>query len=215
MELEMSTNREYMDTSFWRTLFPETAWKELRPEQYGQVFQRLMDAGPLNSEAAVYLKRKKIRLGFHEQYKSGAAWTLLGNITLALKGNLEGAYILSLIVHEAFHLRQSILMRLSMRGELLAWQHQERAYFELTGKRIGGADQAYRNTRRFWKELMCLSANSRDDLARAQELTRKIAPTYRSNCLPLFPLSREIGYCLMRGNLKDAFNAVRNLIACK
>jgi hypothetical protein len=211
----MSTNREFIDTSFWGALFPEAKWKELLPDQYGQVFQRLRAAGPLNSEAAAYLQKKKIRLGFHEQYKSGAAWTFLRNITLAPKGDLEGAYILSLIVHEAFHLRQSILMRLSMQGELLAWQHQERVYFELTGKRIGGADQAYRNTRRFWNELVSLSPYSRDDLARARELTRKIAPTYRSYCLPLYPLHREIGFSLMRGNFKDAFNAVRNLIACK
>jgi len=211
----MSTNREFMDTSFWGALFPETKWKELLPDQYGLVFQRLRAAGPLNSEAAAYLQKKRIRLGFHQQYKSGAAWTFLRNITLAPKGDLEGAYILSLIVHEAFHLRQSILMRLSMQGELLAWQHQERVYFELTGKRIGGADQAYRNTRRFWKELVSLSPYSRDDLARARELTRNIAPTYRSYCLPLYPLPREIGYCLIRGNFKDAFNAVRNLIACK
>jgi hypothetical protein len=211
----MSTNREFIDTSFWGALFPETRWKELLSDQYSQVFQRLRAAGPLGSEAAAYLQKKRTRLGFHQQYKSGAAWTFLRNITLAPKGDLEGAYILSLIIHEAYHLRQSILMRLSMQGELLAWQHQERAYFELTRKRIGGADQAYRNTRRSWNELMRLSAQSRDDLARAQELTRKIAPTYRSYCLPLYPLPREIFYCLMRGNFKDAYHAVRNLIRCQ
>jgi hypothetical protein len=211
----MSTIRKDKDTSFWRGLFPETRWQELLSEQYGQVFQRLRAAGPLGSEAAAYLQKKRIRLGFHEQYKSGAAWTFLRNITLAPKGDLEGAYTLSLIIHEAFHLRQSILMRLSMQGELLAWQHQERAYFELTGKRIGSADQAYRNTRRSWNELMRLSAHSRDDLARAQELTRKIAPAYRSYCLPLYPLHREIGYHLGRGRFKDAFNAAWNLVTCK
>lgn len=211
----MSTNSERGHTSFWGTLFPETAWKELLPDQYSQVFQRLSSAGPFGMEAAAALQKKKTRLGFHEQYKSGAAWTFLRNITLAPNGDLKHAYTMSLIIHEALHLRQSILMRLSMQGELLAWQVQERAYFELTGKRIGGAKQAYSNTRRFWNELMSLSPNSRDDLARAQELTRKIAPTYRSYCLPLYPLPREIGYCLMRGNFREAFNAVRNLITCK
>jgi len=199
----------------WQTLFPETKWKELLPEQYSQVFQRLREAGPLNSEAAVYLQRKKNRLGFFQQYKSGAAWTFLGNITLAPEGDLEHAYTLSLIVHEVVHLGQSLLTRLSMQGELPAWQHQERVYFELTRKRIGDPDQAYRDTRRFWDELMGLSAHSRDDLVRAQELMKNISPGYRSHCLPLFPLTREIGYFLVRGKFRQAASAVWNLIACK
>lgn len=211
----MSTNREFIDTAFFRALFPETNWKELLSTDYSQVFQRLEEAGPIGTEAAAYLQKKRIKLGFHEQYKSGAGWTFLRNITLAPKGDLNNPYTLCLIIHEAFHLSQSILMRLSMRGELLAWQHQERAYFELTGKRIGDPGQAYRNTREHWDELMQLSADSREDLKRAQAVTRKIAPDYRSYCLPLYPLHWEVGYHLRHGQFKEAVEAVKNLISCK
>jgi len=199
----------------WRALFPETRWKELLPDEYNQVIQRLRAAGPLGAEAAAYLKKKRIRLGFHNQYKNGAAWTFRRNIILAPKGDLEGPNTLCLIVHEAFHLRQSLLKRLSMQGELLAWQHQERAYFELTGRWIGGANQAYPNTRHFWDELMQLSPYSREDLVRAQELTWNIDPSYRSYCLPLYPLHKESGYYLARGKFKDIYITVRKLITCK
>ena len=212
----MSTNREFIDTSFWRRLFPETRWTELLSTEYSQVFQLLREAGPLGGEAAKHLQTRRVRLGFHEQYKSGAGWTLLRNITLAPNEKLSDPYTLCLIIHEAFHLTQSILKRLSMQGELLAWQHQERAYFELTrGKRIGDSGQAYGGTRKHWDELMQLSTDSREDLARAREVMRKISPSYRSYCLPLYPLLKEVGYCLWRGKLKEAFEAVKNLISCK
>jgi hypothetical protein len=212
----MSTNREFTKTSFLRKIFPETNWKELISTDYSQVFQLLEKAGSLGAEAAEYLQKKRVRLGFFEQYKSGAGWTILRNITLAPNANLKNPYALSLIVHEALHLKQGFWMRLSMRGELLAWQHQERAYFELTeGKRIGDPDQAYRNTRNHWDELMQLSADSREDLETAQELMRAISPGYRSHCLPLYPLHKEVGYCLWHGKFKEAFGAVKNLITCK
>ena len=211
----MSTNREFMDTSFMRALFPETKWDELLSADYSQLFQRLREAGPLGSKAASYIQSKKVRLGFFKQYKSGAGWTFLRNITLAPDMDLEKPYALSLIIHEAFHLEQGILMRLSMRGELLAWQHQERAYFELAKKRIGDSGEAYGGTRRHWDELMQLSADSREDLKRAQEVTRNIAPTYRSYCLPLYPLHQEIWYYLRQGKFKEATEAVKNLVSCK
>jgi len=211
----MSTNREFLNVSFYRTIFPESKWIELLPTDYSQVFQRLRKAGPLGAEAAAFMQAKKVRLGFFEQYKSGAGWTLLRNITLAPGIKLDHPYSLCLIVHEAFHLKQSILERLSMRGELLAWQYQERAHFELTGKRIGDSGQAYGGKRRHWDELMLLDANLRDDLKRAQEVTRNISSVYRSNCLPLYPLHQEVWFFLKQGNFTEAFKAVKNLISCK
>lgn len=211
----MSTTREFINTSFVRTLFPETKWKELLSVDYGQVFQLLKDAGPLATEAAAYLQKKRIRLGFHEQYKSGAGWTLLRNITLAPGEKLNDPYTLCLIIHESFHLRQSILMRLSVRGELLAWQYQKKAYLELREKEIGGPGEAYGGTQKYWDELALLSADSREDLEKAQKLMRSIAPNYRSNCLPLYPLLVEIGYFVIRGNFKNAYDSVKNLVNCK
>ena len=211
----MSTNREFINASLFRALLPETKWTELLSADYSQVFQRLREAGPLGAEAASFIQEKKVKLGFYEQYKSGAGWTLLRNITLAPGVKLDNPYALCLIIHEAYHLKQSILERLSMRGELLAWQHQERAYFELTEKRIYDSGQAYGGTRKHWEELMQLSADSREDLKRAQDVTRKISPDYRSYCLPLYPLPKEIGYFLKQGKFKEAFDAVKNLISCK
>ena len=102
-----------------------------------------------------------------------------------------------------------------MHGELLAWQHQERAYFEIAKKRIGDPDQTFSGKRKYWDELMLLSPDSREDLKRAQELTRAISPGYRSYCLPLYPLHQEIWYYLKQGKFKEAFDAVKNLISCK
>lgn len=211
----MSTNREFINASFIRKIFPETKWNELLSSERNQVFQRLREAGSLGAEVVDFIQTKKVKLGFFKQYKSGAGWTLLRNITLAPDIELEKPYTLSLIVHEALHLEQSILTRLSMRGELLAWQHQERAYFEITKERIGESGQAYGGKRKYWDELMQLSPNLRTDLERARELTRAISPGYRSHCLPLYPLQQEIWYCLRQGKFKEAFEAVKNLVSCK
>ena len=211
----MSTNREFMNASFIRKIFPETQWNELLPDDFSQVLQQLREAGSSGAKTVQLIQKKKVRLGFYEQYKSGAGWTLWGNITLAKNVDLKKPYALSLIVHEAFHLEQGILMRLSMRGELLAWQHQERVYFELTKKRIGDSGEAYGGTRKHWEELMTLSADSRENLKRAQEVTRNISSTYRSHCLPLYPLHQEVWYFLRQGKFKEAFEAIKNLVTCK
>jgi hypothetical protein len=212
----MSTNRDFIDTSFLRRIFPETKWKEFLSTEYSQVFQLLEKAGRRGEKASEYLQEKRVRLGFFKQYKSGAGWTLRGNITLAEDEDLEKPFALSLIVHEALHLKQGFWMRLSMHGELLAWKHQERAYFELTeGKRIYDPGEAYGGKRKYWDELKKLSPNSREDLEEARKLMQDISPGYRSYCLPLYPLHQEVWYCVWRGKFKEAFTAVKNLICCK
>ena len=47
----MSTNREFMNASFFRKIFPETKWNKLPSSDYTQVCQRLRQAGTLGSEA--------------------------------------------------------------------------------------------------------------------------------------------------------------------
>ena len=184
----------------------------LTTARYFNGFGRLAQ---LALETVDFIQTRRVRLGFFEQYRSGAGWTLLRNITLAPGVELDNPYAMSLIIHEAFHLRQSLLMRLSMQGELLAWQYQEQAYFELTGNQIGASGQAYGGTRKHWDKLMQLSPDSRVDLEKAQEVTRAISPNYRSHCLPLYPLHQEIGYFLRQGKFKEAYTAARNLINCK
>ena len=41
----MSTNREFMNASFFRKIFPETKWNKLPSSDYNQVCQRLRQAG--------------------------------------------------------------------------------------------------------------------------------------------------------------------------
>lgn len=190
-------------------------WRDMPASEYGLIFERLGNAGPWSAKAAKYLQVKGVKLGFYNQYYKGSNWTLSGNITLTPGAKLDTPYVLSLIAHEAFHLQQSIWTRLSIRGELRAWQYQRHVYFELKDKPIGGPGEAYAGTQKYWEELAQLSAGSRVDLIRAQDIMKEIAPSYRSNCMPLYPLPEEIGYFLKQGRVKDAFRVVIYLASCK
>jgi hypothetical protein len=202
-------------TSIFKSIFPESDWTEIKPAEYEQVFQALMAAGAVNAAAAQFMKQAGVRLGLHQQYKSGAGWTFLRNITLAPAGKLLDPYTLCLISHEIFHIQQPLLARLSVRGELLAWQFQIKAYRELTSKEIGDHGQAYGGTKVYWDQIALLAADSRDDLLKAQALMKKVAPDYRSDCLPLFPVLQELRFYLGKGRIKEAFDVVWNLITCK
>lgn len=199
-------------------LIPEFKWEALDETRYGQVFERLLDAEPLKSEMMAYITKRKPRIGFHKQYMSGGGWTFLGNITLSPGDDPFDPYVLSLIIHETFHLQQSLLTRLSVQGELKAWQCQERTYPEIAGtkgSRIGTRDEAYgrgKETFEYWGELARLSPDSRQDLEKAVDLMRRIAPGYRSNALPLYPLHKEIWFYLKQGRIKEIVNLVSKLV---
>ena len=203
------------EKAFLNGLFPETNWQELQPDGYAVVYKRLNKAGPLGSAAVRYMQQRRTKLGFHGQYKSGAGWTLLNNITLTPGAKLTDPYTLCLISHEVFHLQQSLPMRLSVRGELIAWQFQIRAYRELTGKEIGAAGQAYAGTKPRWARIAKLSPDDRDDLRTAQSTMKEISPDYRSNCLPLFPMTNEMGFYLRQWKLGEAGSTLWNLLTCK
>ena len=202
-------------------LFPEFNWEELDFERYQKVFEKMMSVDELSNEIVNYIKNKKIKIGFHKQYKSGGGWTFLRNITLTPGDDPSDPYVLSLIIHETFHLQQSIPMRLSMQGELRAWQYQKQTYPDIAntkGNQIGMKNEAYgrgKETNELWEKLSKLSPDSRDDLERARALMQEIAKGYRSDCLPLYPLPQEIGFCLRQGKIKEAIKAVINLITCK
>lgn len=196
-------------------IFPESNWKELDPDSYRQVYQRLQNGGQYSSAAIEYLQKHGVKLGFHEQDDSGGGWTLLRNITLAPDTILDNPYTLTLIVHEVFHLKQPLFTRLSVQGELLAWQFQKQAYREISGREIGETGEAYSGKQDLWEQVSQLSPASREDLAKAQELMRRIADRYRSDCLPLYPLVREIWFFVKQGDFRAAFAAVYNLITCR
>ena len=199
-------------------LFPEFNWEELDFERYQKVFEKMMSVDELSNEVVNYIKNKKIKIGFHKQYKSGGGWTLLKNITLTPGDDPFNPYVLSLIIHETFHLKQSVWMRLSMQGELRAWQYQRQTYpaiAKIKGNDIGADDEAYGGTKESWVKLANLSPDSREDLETARDVMQSISKGYRSDCLPLYPLPQEIGFCLRRGKIKEAIKAVINLITCK
>ena len=62
---------------FLEELFPEWNWKELTNEKYEEVFQKLTGIEDLQNEVIQYIKAKRIKIGFHQQYKSGGGWTFL------------------------------------------------------------------------------------------------------------------------------------------
>ncbi len=151
-------------------LIPEFKWEALDSPRSEKVFEKLLSADLPGDETMDYIKNRKPKIGFHKQYKSGGGWTLFGNITLSPGDDPFDPYVLSLIIHETFHLKQSLLMRLSMQGELRAWQYQKRTYPEIArtkGKAIGTKDEAYskvRETNEFWEELSSQSPAPGKDL---------------------------------------------------
>lgn len=178
----------------------------------------MMSVDQLSDEIVNYIKNKKIKIGFHKQYKSGGGWTLLKNITLTPGDDPFNPYVLSLIIHETFHLKQSVWMRLSMQGELRAWQYQRQTYpaiAKIKGNDIGADDEAYGGTKESWVKLANLSPDSREDLETARGVMQSISKGYRSDCLPLYPLPQEIGFCLRQRKITEAIKAVINLITCK
>jgi hypothetical protein len=87
------------------TLVPEFKWEPLDTTRYGQIFEKFLGAEPLRSEMMEYIKNRQPRIGFHKQYQSGGGWTVLGNITLSPGDDPFDPYVLSLIIHETFHLQ--------------------------------------------------------------------------------------------------------------
>lgn len=199
-------------------IFPEWVWEELKSDIYDQVVDKLSGIEQLKSDVVDYMKSKRIRIGFHKQYKSGGGWTVLRNITLSPGDDPMNPYVLSLIIHETYHLKQSIWMRLSMQGELRAWQYQKQTYPAIAkspGNEIGNPGEAYGGTAAHWEELSKLSAESREDLAKAQDVMAKVSPGYRSGCLPLYPLGEEFKYYWGRKEYVLAFGVFWTLITCK
>jgi hypothetical protein len=201
-------------------LMPETDWQDLDLARYEQLFERLRNTDQLGSGLIEYARKKKQQIGFFSQSSSGAGWTVLGNITLRPedRDKLFEPAILSLIVHEMFHLQmQSVLKRLSMQGELDAWQYQCRTYPYLskTGGAIGSRGEAYssgeKTTHEIWEQLSRLSSDSRADLEKARELMIAIAPAYRAYRLPIYPLPKEIWFHLRQGKFREASNVIRRL----
>lgn len=146
--------------------------------------------------AAAFVRARRIKIGFKQVRPSvGAFWTVFGNIHLNAKYyNYETSFddlrIKTLIIHEARHLQQGLMTALSVYGELDAWQLEFSIYHRIRGRYPHPAIA----------ELMTLPLGyDRPVLKRAAQLMQAYAGKgYRIDLLPLFPLTRELKYLMVR-----------------
>ncbi|MGC1375562.1 MAG: hypothetical protein WA821_05030 [Anaerolineales bacterium] len=177
-------------------IIPETGWVKFTPAEREQVLHNLDGFGAYGPPASAYLRAHNTAFGYLPQTASGAGWTLGNNLTLPPNTDLNGQRILAVIIHEVLHLQQPLITRLSVQGELLAWQLEYQAYHAGTGIWYGDPGAPFAGAKPFWDALSQLSPDSHEHLARAQRLMKEVSPAYRSDLLPLYPLGREAGYRL-------------------
>jgi hypothetical protein len=160
-----------------------------------QVLDQL-DASSQDGAAAVsFIKNHNVKIGFRKQKATGAMWSLDGNIYLNANSYSFATpptdeFMLSLIAHEALHLKQGLVTALSVYGELEAWQLGFRIYQTLGGRIFSSA----------LNELLTMSlSHDRDTLKKVRFLMQDYAGKgYRIDLLPLFPAWQEIGYFFTR-----------------
>ena len=177
-------------------IIPETGWVKFTPAEREQLLHKLDGFGAYGPPASAYLRAHNTAIGYLPQTASGAGWTLLGNLTLPPDTDLNDKRTLAVIIHEVLHLQQSLITRLSVQGELLAWQLEYQAYHAVMGTWYGDPGAPFAGTRPLWDALSQLLPDSHEHLFKAQGLMKEVSPAYRSNLLPLYPLGRETGYRL-------------------
>ncbi|MGZ9223423.1 MAG: hypothetical protein ACXW4M_05255 [Anaerolineales bacterium] len=146
--------------------------------------------------AVDFLRARRTKIGFkHVRPNIGAYWTPVGNIRLnshyyTYETPLDDLRIKTLIIHEARHLQQGIVTALSVYGELDAWHLEFAVYHRIKGSYPHPAIA----------ELMTLPLGyERAVLKKAAVLMQAYAGKgYRVDLLPLYPLSRELKYRVLR-----------------
>ena len=162
--------------------------------------ENLLDAvtqlGEEGRSAVEFLRTRQTKIGFKQVRPNvGAFWTVFGNIHLnsryyTYETPFDDLRIKTLIIHEARHLQQGLIVALSVYGELDAWQLEFGIYHRIKGKYPHPAVA----------ELMELPLGyNRTVLQEAARLMQAYAGKgYRADLLPLFPLPREIKYWITR-----------------
>ena len=179
-------------------LFPELGWTQFSPDETARLLRNLDGFGTHGPPAAAHLRAHAARFGYFPQARSGAGWTLLGNLILPPGTDLDHPRIAAVIIHEVLHLQQPLTQRLSVQGELLGWQLEYRAYHEVTGRYYGEKGVIFEGSAPQWAELSRLLPESYADLTRAQLLMKQVSPRYRADWLPLYPLGHQLLYRLTR-----------------
>ena len=158
--------------------------------------ENLLDAvaqlGAEGRSAVEFLRARQTKIGFRKVRPNvGAFWTPLGNINLnsryyTYETPFDELRIKTLVIHEARHLQQGLVVALSVYGELDAWQLEFGIYHRIKGKYPHAAIA----------ELMKLPLGyDRAVLKEAAYLMQTYAGKgYRVDLLPFFPLPREIKY---------------------
>ena len=170
-----------------------SAWTNL-------VLDHLGTASQEGTAAVSFIKNRNIKIGFRKQKSTGAMWFVNGYIylntnTYSLSTPPTNAFMLSLVAHEALHLKQGIVIALSVYGELEAWQLGFRIYQSLGGRLLSSA----------LNELMGLQVRyDRDMLKKVRFVMQEHAGKgYRIDLLPLFPAWKELGYFFTRKTPED------------
>lgn len=156
------------------------------------LFNAVTELGDEGRSAVEFLRTRRTKIGFRHVHPSiGAFWTPFGNIRLnsryyTYETPLDELRIKTLIIHEARHLQQGLIVALSVYGELDAWQLEFGIYQRIKGKYPHPAIT----------ELMALPLGfDRVTLKKAACLMQAYAGKgYRADLLPLFPLPPEIKY---------------------
>jgi hypothetical protein len=160
------------------------------------LLESVTQVGEEGRAAVDFLRRRKTKIRFKKVRPSvGAFWTVFGNIGLnsqyySYATPLDDVRVKTLIIHEARHLQQGLLMALSVYGELDAWQLDFGVYHRIKG----------RYPHPVIAELMALPLGyDRSVLKKAAQLMQTYAGKgYRVDLLPLFPLPLELKYWVTR-----------------
>jgi hypothetical protein len=159
------------------------------------VLQKLDNAGPDGRAAVAYIAARHVQIGFRKQGEAtGAMWWIDGNLYLNPAQYSDAtppddAYMLSLLAHEALHLRQGLFTALSRYGEFQAWQVGFKILKSLDPAQISPV----------LEQIMALPFGwERGVIRQAAALMIQYDPGYRINWLPVYPLGQELRYWLTR-----------------
>jgi hypothetical protein len=160
------------------------------------LLEAVAQIGEEGRAAVDFVRIHKTKIGFKRVRPNvGAFWTVFGNIRLnslyyTYETPFDDLRVKTLIIHEARHLQQGIMTALSVYGELDAWQLEFGIYHRIKGIYPHKAIE----------EIMSLPLKyDRFILKKAAQLMQAYAGKgYRVDLLPLFPLTSEIKYWLVR-----------------
>jgi hypothetical protein len=157
--------------------------------------QKLENTGAEALAAVNYIRTRKVKIGFRKQGPATAAmWWIDGNLylnpdTYSDTHDPGDAFMLSSIAHEAVHLQQGWLTALSRYGEFQAWQMGFRVLKALSPGMVTGV----------MEDILALPFGwDRGILDQAAALMVQFDPGYQIYRLPVYPLHREIWYCLTK-----------------